>query len=388
MNIPCNVKKVILCLNERGHRADVVGGCVRDFLMGRVPYDYDVTTDATPDEMREIFSDFRTIYTGIKHGTLTVMSDGAPIEVTTYRRDGDYIDHRHPDSVTFTQRLCDDLARRDFTMNAICYNSSDGFTDLYGGIADIEQGIIRAVGDPYRRFDEDALRIIRALRFSATLGFSIEASTAAAAMEKSLYLSDVSGERIYTEWCKLIAGDNAYSVIRDFPDVVSRILLTTPTLPTSSDAFRAATPTVRHLSLFATNPDPVSRFLRSCDRMRCDNKLRKCGTAVLCALLSGAPDTDLDLKLSLVKLGVEYTDTLVRLAVLLGRLSPDVPTRLRAMLDCGTPYRISDLAVNGRDILSLGFCGEEVGNILSRLLDAVVRGELPNEKTALISSII
>ena len=388
MNIPNNVKKAMLRLNERGHRADVVGGCVRDFLMGRVPYDYDVTTDATPDEMREIFADFRTVDTGIKHGTLTVISDGAPIEITTYRRDGDYVDHRHPDTVTFTDRLADDLARRDFTMNAIAYNEHDGFTDLYSGIADIERGTIRAVGDPYRRFDEDALRIIRAIRFSATLGFKIEADTAAAARVKSPYLSDVSGERIYTEWRKLIAGDHAYSVIFEFPDIVAEILTVAPILPASREAFLAASPAIRHISLFVNTVDPLASFTRSCDRMRCDNKLRKCGETVLTALCGELPDTDLSLRLSLMNIGAEYTDTLVRLAVLLGRLDESIVDRLSVIIASGAPYRISDLAVKGGDLVAIGMRGDKIGATLTRLLEAVVRGEIPNDRDALLASLI
>lgn len=388
MFIPENVLAVISRLNSAGYRADVVGGCVRDFLMGREPFDYDITTDATPATMKRIFFDFRTVETGIQHGTLTVISDGMPIEVTTYRRDGDYADHRHPDSVTFTCRLSDDLSRRDFTMNAICYNPKDHFTDLYGGIADIDQGIIRAVGDPYRRFDEDALRILRAIRFSATLGFHIEESTAAAARDKAKYLADVSGERIYTEWRKLLSGTDAYRVIEEFSDIVSTILLSDVTLPESHEAFDTASFEVRHLSLFASTPDPVSNFLRSCDRMRCDNKLRKCGAAVLALLLEELPSTDLALRLSLMNIGTEYTECLVNLGVILGRLDVHIPSRLHAILDSGTPYRISDLAVNGRDILSLGISGEEVGATLSRLLEAVVRGELSNERETLLSSII
>ena len=204
MYLPDGVKAIIDILGRHGHRADVVGGCVRDSLLGKEPYDYDVTTDATPDEMIDIFRDFRTVPTGIKHGTLTVLVDGTPYEITTYRRDGDYRDHRHPDSVTFTEKIADDLSRRDFTVNAMAYNPTDGLTDLFGGQADLKAHLIRAVGDPTRRFDEDALRILRAVRFSATLGFRIEEGTARAAHDGAHLLSFVSGERIYTEIKKLI----------------------------------------------------------------------------------------------------------------------------------------------------------------------------------------
>ena len=223
--LPNGARLIIERLNSNGKRADIVGGSVRDFLLGKSPSDFDITTSATPDEMREIFSDMRTVDTGIKHGTLTVLIDGVPYEVTTYRKDGEYTDHRHPESVTFSSLLYEDLCRRDFTVNAMCYNEKDGFTDLYGGMRDLAARQIRAVGDPYKRFDEDALRILRAVRFSSTLDFDIDSTTAKAAREMAHLLDGISGERIFTEWKKLIAGKRAYTVIKDFPEVISRFLL-------------------------------------------------------------------------------------------------------------------------------------------------------------------
>ena len=172
MHLPKNVQYIISRLNECGFRADVVGGCVRDFLLGKAPVDYDVTTNAEPEEMKRVFRKEKTIETGIKHGTLTVLISGEPYEITTYRIDGEYSDNRRPDSVSFSRELTEDLARRDFTVNAICYNEKDGYTDKFSGIDDIKKRIIRAVGDPRKRFSEDALRIMRAVRFSSVLGFA------------------------------------------------------------------------------------------------------------------------------------------------------------------------------------------------------------------------
>ena len=174
MYLPDEVKTAISMLESRGFEAFAVGGCVRDSLLGKIPTDYDVTTSAFPEEMKEVFKNEKVIETGIKHGTLTVIIGTYPIEITTFRIDKDYSDHRRPDSVEFTRSLREDLARRDFTVNALAYNSKTGVVDLFGGISDLEKGIIRCVGEPDKRFDEDALRIMRALRFSSVLGFEIE----------------------------------------------------------------------------------------------------------------------------------------------------------------------------------------------------------------------
>ena len=175
--IPQYVKAAISLLEKEGFECFIVGGCVRDALMGKEPSDFDLTTSATPDEMLSVFRDLRVIKTGLKHGTLTVVSEGHNLEITTYRTDGEYADNRHPSSVAFSRNIADDLSRRDFTVNTLAYSDTYGLVDLYGGVDDIKNGIIRSVGDPDRRFNEDGLRIMRALRFSATLGFSIEKET-------------------------------------------------------------------------------------------------------------------------------------------------------------------------------------------------------------------
>ena len=174
MNIPEYVRVIIERLEAAGHEAYIVGGSLRDMLIGRAPSDFDVTTSALPEKTLALFSDMRAIPTGIEHGTITVLSDGFPIEVTTFRTDGEYLDSRHPESVSFTSDVCDDLSRRDFSMNAIAYNEKRGIVDPFCGREDINNKIIRAVGDPDTRMREDALRIMRALRFSAQLSFSIE----------------------------------------------------------------------------------------------------------------------------------------------------------------------------------------------------------------------
>ena len=224
INIPPYVTAVIDRLTQNGYQAYTVGGCVRDALMGKKPHDYDVCTDCVPEEMVRIFSDFHTIETGLKHGTLTVMSEHMPVEVTTYRSDGEYTDHRRPDSVKFERELSEDLKRRDFTVNAMCYNPDEGLVDMFDGAQDLEKGVIRCVGCAADRFEEDALRIMRALRFASTLDFEIEADTAAAMREKSHLLAAVSAERIFTELKKLLCGKAVRRIMLDYSDLMTVII--------------------------------------------------------------------------------------------------------------------------------------------------------------------
>lgn len=213
-------KTALKMLKNSGFEAFLIGGSVRDFIMGREIGDIDVTTNATPDEVKEAFADFRVIEAGIKHGTVTVLIDNEPVEITTYRSESGYSDNRHPDSVTFSEKLSDDVIRRDFTMNGIAYDFENGFCDLVGGIDDIKNKTIRCIGDPEKRFHEDALRILRALRFSSVLGFEIESETKKAVHNCRELLKNISAERIREELVKLLCGKNAYGVLAEFYDVI------------------------------------------------------------------------------------------------------------------------------------------------------------------------
>ncbi len=206
MKLPAEVEEIISILEKNGHEAYAVGGCVRDCMLGKEPHDWDITTSALPLEVKSLFK--RTFDTGIAHGTVTVLLNGQGYEVTTYRIDGEYMDGRHPSQVTFTASLEEDLKRRDFTINAMAYNYSQGLVDLYGGKEDLKAGIIRAVGQPRERFTEDALRMLRALRFSAQLGFEIEEDTLRAIRELAHTLKRVSAERIQVELVKLLTSDH------------------------------------------------------------------------------------------------------------------------------------------------------------------------------------
>lgn len=224
MELPFQICEILERLESAGFSAFVVGGCVRDHLMGKVPHDFDITTSALPNETRRVFADCRVIDTGIKHGTVTVLYKGVSTEITTHRTDGEYSDGRHPDSVTFSRNIEDDLSRRDFTMNGIAYSPKTGFTDPFGGMSDIEAGIIRCIGEPEKRFSEDALRILRALRFSSVLGFPIEERTANAVKTLKRNLRKVSAERIFTELKRLLCGSDVKRVLLDFADVFAEII--------------------------------------------------------------------------------------------------------------------------------------------------------------------
>ena len=224
IKIPPQVNRAIEILRQNGHTAHVVGGAVRDAIMGIEANDWDIATSALPEETSAAFKDFRVIETGIKHGTVTVIIDSASLEITTYRIEKGYSDNRHPDSVQFTDLIEDDLSRRDFTVNAIAYSPHSGITDPYGGCGDIEKKIIRCVGEPDRRFGEDALRILRALRFSSVLGFEIENETAESIRKNYHLLGNISVERIFVELSKLLCGKDAKRILLEYSEVIFFIL--------------------------------------------------------------------------------------------------------------------------------------------------------------------
>lgn len=234
MEIPSAVRGLLTQLNQAGYAAYAVGGCVRDSLLGRIPNDWDICTSALPEETEALFSHCRVIETGIKHGTVTLLLDGVPYEITTFRQDGTYLDHRKPEQVQFVTSLREDLARRDFTINAMAADASGQVTDLFGGREDLGLGCIRCVGNPDTRFQEDALRILRGLRFAATLGFSIHPETAEAMEKNKALLTHISGERIYQELSRLLTGKAAADILSRYGSVL------TPVLPELAPAFGVA----------------------------------------------------------------------------------------------------------------------------------------------------
>lgn len=386
--LPAPVRLAMEKLGNAGFRSDIVGGCVRDFLRGAVPHDFDMTTSATPPQMQEVFRDFRTIETGIRHGTLTVLVEGMALEITTWRVDGGYTDHRHPAAVTFTRSLAEDLARRDFTVNAMCYNPTDGLTDLYGGREDLATRRVRAVGEPSRRFDEDALRILRALRFASVLDFSIEKETSLALTEKRELLRAVSAERIFAEWQKLLCGGAAPRILAEYAPVVSVFL---PEIASAAAPALAALPpdfTQRFLYLFAAagREDPATDFAAACERLRTPAALRRHGTVVLSRLTPAPHLSDRELRHILYDIGVEDTGLLLSLRRAFG--APEEETsRMGEILSGGTLLGIGDLAVGGEDLVALGYRGAAVGEAQRILAALVLDGVCPNEKTALIGAL-
>ena len=224
MRIPAHAAELLTRLKQAGFSAYVVGGCVRDSLLGLEPHDWDICTSAFPDQMQAVFHDLHTVETGLKHGTLTVIVDHVPYEVTTFRVDGDYSDHRHPDSVCFVDNLTQDLARRDFTVNAMAWSPDTGLADPFGGRTDLASGVIRCVGEPEKRFEEDALRVLRALRFASVYDFAIDPETDRALRLMAPDLTHVAGERVRDELLKLLCGKAAGRILWAYPDVLSLIV--------------------------------------------------------------------------------------------------------------------------------------------------------------------
>ena len=387
MKLPRGVLFILDKMKDSGYSAHVVGGSVRDSLIGRPLADFDITTNATPDQTKAVFEDYKTVDTGIKHGTVTLVLDGIPYEITTYRVDGDYKDNRHPECVTFTDRLEEDLARRDFTVNAMAYDPTSGLSDPFGGREDAEMKIIRAVGDPRVRFDEDALRILRALRFASVLGFRIEDVTAAAARELAPRLTSISKERVYAELKKLIMGVDSRKILLEYSAIFKIILdgLAIEKLPEKA-LFDKADYYSRLTSIFLLNtPEPVAYAEQILTDLKTDKFTRTHTKSVLSAYNGASFDTQRDSLLTIVRYGEEVAEGVLALGILLGRFTDRERDTFTNALASGIPYKISGLAVRGTDLLSLGIKGERVGETLSRLLCAVINGEVANTKDDLIN---
>jgi len=382
--LPAGAKKIIERLESQGYRADIVGGCVRDSLLGRTPSDFDITTSATPCEVKAVFSDLHTVDTGIKHGTVTVIFDGEPYEVTTYRLDGEYQDNRHPVSVSFASCIEEDLSRRDFTVNAMAYSEKYGLTDAFGGLDDLKARIVRAVGDANTRFDEDALRILRAIRFAAVLGFGVEDSTACAVHEKYQRLASVSAERIFTEVRKLISAENSYNVISEFSDVLLFVFseLKSLYLP-DVRVWRGATFEERLAILYCINGS-VSALSDTLSRLKCDNRTADTCINILKAIAQiGKASSEGEIRRFLIKYEDSVAISAARLASLMGNTKTEVYERVRFLALSDAPRRISHLAIRGDDIIELGVRGKQVGEVLEALLYAVCDGKVNNDRERL-----
>ena len=391
-SIPEGCLAVMERLAACGYPSYLVGGCVRDLCRGVEPHDYDLTTSASPDEMKTVFAGFRVIGTGIAHGTLTVLSDGAPYEVTTYRIDGDYSDGRHPDAVIFTSSLELDLARRDFTVNAMAYSPAEGLIDPFGGQADLDAKIIRAVGGPERRFSEDSLRILRALRFSSTLGFAIEPATAAALRDLAPTVSRVSPERIREELLKLLSGGSSEGVLLTYRDA---LVAAVPALAPIGESWNASARAASNLS-----PDPVLALAalgRSLGEdgvaalfrtLKTDRRSEKRASLAVGAYSDGLP-TDLAAAATfLIQYGADTARDAILLAGAYGDENAEAAKQaIDAFFKTGRPITLAELAVRGGDLTAIGIPeGPALKETLASLLDLAAKGKIANEKTALLTA--
>lgn len=447
IRIPERANEIIKLLIDNGFEAYAVGGCVRDMVLGREPEDWDITTSATPNEVKGLFR--RTVDTGIMHGTVTVLLDKEHYEVTTYRIDGIYEDNRHPREVLYTTSLSEDLRRRDFTINAMAYNNQEGLIDLFGGMEDLEKGLIRCVGSADERFDEDALRILRAVRFSAQLGFDIEASTLRAIKDKAKLLLNISAERIRTELTKLLCSDN--------PDKL-RILyetgITSVILPLFDRIMETEQNNIHHIysvgehtircicnvagrldeKLFTTKERVILRFTMLLHDFEKPSTLSKgadgqdhfYGHPEKSAATAGRilrelkfDNETLDAVVHLIrwhdyrfeltpvgmrkavsKIGKEYMKLLFE--VIRADNSAKHPNILQAeeiklnkarelyedIINAEECVTLKELKINGKDLIAQGFRpGREMGKILDKLLDAVIENPELNEKAKLMELI-
>ncbi len=440
MKVPNGVFSILERLENAGFEAYIVGGCVRDVLLGRTPSDFDVTTSARPEETEKVFEGLRTVETGIKHGTVTVISDGEPYEITTFRADGEYTDGRHPESVSYSDSLETDLARRDFTVNAMAYSPKRGLVDIFGGREDLKNGVLRAVGEPDKRFTEDALRILRALRFAATYGFEVEQKTAISAKKLAGRISLLSGERVFSELKKLLMGDFCERILLNFPEIICEALPELrPTVGFEQHSPHHVYDVYTH-SVRAVTYSPKDASLRFAALLHDVGKpetfaIGKDGAGHFYghseASVRLAEQTLLRLKtdsntLNTVRTLIKYHDPVIptdekSVKRWMNKLTPNVLLQLLELkkadnmaqvLDPETSetckarlagyaeikktvdkiqsenacFSIKQLAVNGDDLAALGVPrNKEMGKALSLILDAVISGEVENTKAGIFS---
>lgn len=407
--IPAPVLFALDRLHAAGYHAYVVGGCVRDFLMGRTPGDYDVTTSAKPEQTLAVFADCRVVETGLQHGTVTLVRDGMNIEITTYRVDGVYLDGRHPENVTFTDDLAEDLCRRDFTVNAMAYSPDSGVIDYHEGLRDMENRVISCVGSAEKRFSEDGLRILRALRFSSVLDFAPDEECAAGVRKLAPLLDKISRERIYVELTKLLGGPAAPRILRGYPDIIARILPGLSEISAEKTAERIerlrtfvkahgiALPkkdadALHYALLFADTDAKLCRRLMqslkpSRDELNAAESVQKSGNSpdafteepfvYAVKLLMKAGGDDFPKKTALYRYALGTLEEETALAAI--RTADDLASR-------GVCVRLAQMSIGGSDLMPMGFAGPKIGAALNTLLDRVLREELENDREVLLDA--
>ena len=379
--LPSDTEYIIETLQKNGYEAFAVGGCVRDMLNGDTPHDFDITTSAEPETVMSLFE--KTVPTGIKHGTVTVIINGVPNEVTTYRTDGEYRDHRRPDSVIFVKSLREDLARRDFTVNAMAYNQKDGLKDFFGGREDIENRILRAVGEPGRRFYEDALRIMRLFRFSSVLGFNIEENTIKAALEYAPTLKSVSAERIYSELLKTLCGKNP-AALKPLTDIGGLGFLGVNTSPDYGILPLLGSADTKLFAFLYSGGAEVSPAL---DFLKVPNKTKKAAQDMLTLLNMPFPKTKPEIKEMLYLTSPSSAENYFDYRSAYGKDCAAARDMLTEIIKNGEPYRISDLKIGGRDLKKCGISGRAIGETLEKLRRSVLKNPELNTRSELIKAV-
>ncbi|MBP3335051.1 MAG: HD domain-containing protein [Ruminiclostridium sp.] len=433
MRLPEYVYEILDKLCDSGYEAYCVGGCVRDYLLGQCPDDYDITTSALPEQIMKVFDGYKLLTVGLKHGTVTVIIDRKTVEITTYRVDGNYTDHRHPSEVHFTPCLEEDLARRDLTINAMAYSPEKGIIDPFGGQEDLRSGIIRCVGDPMKRFDEDGLRILRALRFASRYGFRIDKDTSDAVHRLRYLLSCISAERINYELCGILTG-NCGDILYNYSDVICEIIPEMyPCIGFEQHSkyhnktvyghiiatVAASEPTVeaRLTMLLHDIGKPASYFMKegvghfyghadvSCEmatkiieRLRFSNKI---ADEVLFLIKNHGiviNDDTRSIRRGLARYGAErflklirvhYYDTCGKAPAYFGEkdLFDSIEKHTKEYLESEPPMSLKQLAVNGSDISKLGITSKKIGEVLGFLLEQVIDGNCENDRDSLIALI-
>lgn len=396
MYLPDAVCRILSVFKENNIEAYTVGGSVRDSLLSKKPEDFDITTAAKPQRVIELFKDQRVIETGIKHGTVTVIMDSLPVEITTYRVESAYSDFRHPDSVIFSESIKDDLSRRDFTVNAICYHPEKGFFDPFEGRRDLDLKIIRTVGEPEKRFREDALRILRALRFSAVLGFEIEEKTKKAVFSSKELLKNVSKERVFVELKKLLMGQRAGAVLKEFFCILPFAAETLAPFAESTHDFsvfekiQGDMPLLLSAFFLSLKKDSgvLSLAGKTLNLLKSDKKTRDKTELIIREFLKRPPKDTVEIKKFLAAAGEENAEAVASLWRAFGVCSKatveGILNKVEGVIQKGECYKISQLAIGGEDLLSLGVEPKKIGEALNTALEAVIKGRCPNEKSALL----
>jgi tRNA nucleotidyltransferase (CCA-adding enzyme) len=391
MRFPAAVNDIFKIFKKNGFQAYAVGGCVRDDLLQKPSYDYDIATDALPEETVKIFHGFKVVLTGLKHGTVTVIAENMPVEITTFRTEGPYLDNRRPSEVYYSKKIEEDLMRRDFTINAIAYRPGFGYVDLFDGKKDLESRLIRCVGDPDARFGEDALRLLRALRLAAELGFDIENETGRSIHANRALLKSISAERINAEFTRLLLSGRAEGILIAYRDVCEVFLPEIKSIPAFNRRAGLVDQTkdlsIKLALLLQTkktgpqNADPKDALKRlkydSRTILKTDCLVKHCGKPVVAKKKQ--------IKIWMNILGKELFYALLELKSLLEgsmQAQKDIADKILLSREC---YSLKCLSVNGEDLIKKGIAeGKEVGAILKALLFDVIMERLPNEKDALL----